>query len=81
MKLHEYQTKRLFAENGIPIPKGEVANTPEEAKQIAWGTATIISRFGTIPRPFLLDAVNQTKGKIEKTVAKILKDASKKVTR
>jgi succinyl-CoA synthetase beta subunit len=35
MKLHEYQSKRLFAENGIPIPKGDVANTPEEAKQIA----------------------------------------------
>lgn len=35
MKLHEYQSKRLFAENGIPIPKGDVASTPEEAKQIA----------------------------------------------
>ena len=35
MNLHEYQAKRLFAEHGIPIPPGEVANTPEEARQIA----------------------------------------------
>ena len=35
MNLHEYQAKRLFAEHGIPIPPGEVASTPEEARQIA----------------------------------------------
>ena len=35
MKLHEYQSKRIFAQYGIPIPKGEVANTPEEARQVA----------------------------------------------
>ena len=35
MNLHEYQAKRLFAEHGIPIPRGEVAYTPEEARQIA----------------------------------------------
>ena len=35
MKLHEYQSKRLFAEHGVPIPDGEVATTPEEAKAIA----------------------------------------------
>ncbi|MDQ4077036.1 MAG: ADP-forming succinate--CoA ligase subunit beta [Chloroflexota bacterium] len=35
MKLHEYQSKRLFGEFGIPIPQGEVATTPEEARQIA----------------------------------------------
>lgn len=34
MNLHEYQAKRLFAEHGIPIPHGEVAFTPEEARKI-----------------------------------------------
>ncbi len=35
MKLHEYQSKRLFARHGVPIPKGDVASTPEEARRIA----------------------------------------------
>lgn len=35
MKLHEYQSKRLFARYGIPIPQGEVATTPAEAGAIA----------------------------------------------
>lgn len=35
MKLHEYQSKLIFAEYGIPIPKGSVAATASEAKQIA----------------------------------------------
>jgi succinyl-CoA synthetase beta subunit len=34
MKLHEYQSKLIFAEYGIPIPKGGVAATSSEAKQI-----------------------------------------------
>lgn len=35
MKLHEYQSKQIFARNGIPIPKGRVTATASEAKQIA----------------------------------------------
>jgi succinyl-CoA synthetase beta subunit len=35
MKLHEYQSKRLFSEFGVPIPTGKVASTPSEAKAIA----------------------------------------------
>lgn len=35
MKLHEYQSKLIFAKYGVPIPKGRVAATPAEAKQIA----------------------------------------------
>ncbi len=35
MKLHEYQSKRLFAAHGVPIPDGEVAATPDEARRIA----------------------------------------------
>jgi succinyl-CoA synthetase beta subunit len=35
MKLHEYQSKLIFAKYGIPIPRGRVAATAGEAKQIA----------------------------------------------
>ncbi len=35
MKLQEYQSKRVFAKYGVPIPKGEVATTPEEVRAIA----------------------------------------------
>lgn len=35
MKLHEYQSKQIFAKYGIPIPKGHVAATASEARQIA----------------------------------------------
>jgi succinyl-CoA synthetase beta subunit len=35
VNLHEYQAKRLFAEHGVPIPAGDVARTPEEARAIA----------------------------------------------
>ncbi len=35
MKLHEYQSKTIFSKYGIAIPKGRVASTPAEAKQVA----------------------------------------------
>ena len=35
MKLHEYQSKNIFSKFGVPIPKGRVATTAQEAKQIA----------------------------------------------
>ena len=35
MKLHEYQSKQIFSRYGIPIPKGRVASTASEARQIA----------------------------------------------
>src|SRR5579863_2500117 len=31
MNLHEYQSKRVFAQYAIPTPKGEVADSPEGA--------------------------------------------------
>jgi succinyl-CoA synthetase beta subunit len=31
VKLHEYQAKRLFADAGIPVPRGIPATTPQEA--------------------------------------------------
>ena len=35
MKIHEYQAKEILARYGVPIPKGRVATTPEEAAEIA----------------------------------------------
>jgi succinyl-CoA synthetase beta subunit len=35
MKLHEYQSKQIFAKYGITIPRGRVATTAAEAKAIA----------------------------------------------
>jgi succinyl-CoA synthetase beta subunit len=42
--LYEYQAKQLFAAHGVPIMRGEVADTPEEAKAIAarFGTAVVV---------------------------------------
>jgi len=35
MKIHEYQAKALLAAYGVPVPRGRVAATPEEAQAIA----------------------------------------------
>ena len=35
MNLHEYQSKRLFADYGIPVPEGIPATTPDEAADAA----------------------------------------------
>jgi succinyl-CoA synthetase beta subunit len=35
MKLHEYQSKQIFAQHGVPIPRGRVAMTAGEVKGIA----------------------------------------------
>ena len=35
MNIHEYQAKRLFAQYDIPIPNGDVAETPAQARKIA----------------------------------------------
>lgn len=37
MKIHEYQGKELLAKFGVPVPAGGVAETPEEARQVAEG--------------------------------------------
>jgi succinyl-CoA synthetase beta subunit len=44
MKLHEYQSKQIFKRYGIPIPKGRVAGTASEVKQIAeeYGTNVVV---------------------------------------
>jgi succinyl-CoA synthetase beta subunit len=35
MKIHEYQAKAILAEFGVPVPRGRVASTPQEARAIA----------------------------------------------
>src|SRR5436305_1241654 len=35
MKIHEYQAKGILAKYGVAIPRGEMANTKEEAFEIA----------------------------------------------
>ncbi len=35
MNIHEYQAKALLREYGVPVPRGQVAYTPEEAEQAA----------------------------------------------
>ncbi|HEX5430426.1 MAG TPA: ADP-forming succinate--CoA ligase subunit beta [Bryobacteraceae bacterium] len=35
MKIHEYQAKALLARYGVPVPKGQVAQSPEEAETAA----------------------------------------------
>ncbi len=35
MKIHEYQGKAILARYGVPVPRGEVAFTPEDARGVA----------------------------------------------
>ena len=35
MNLHEYQAKSLFEEYGIPVQRGDVATTADQAEEIA----------------------------------------------
>jgi succinyl-CoA synthetase beta subunit len=44
MKIHEYQAKAILAQYGVPVPRGEVARTPDEAEAAAkkvGGTAVV----------------------------------------
>ena len=35
MKIHEYQAKALLARHGVPVPRGEMARTVDEAEKAA----------------------------------------------
>jgi succinyl-CoA synthetase beta subunit len=35
MKIHEYQAKKILSKYGVAVPRGEMAQTPEEAAQAA----------------------------------------------
>ena len=34
MKIHEYQAKAILAKFGVPVPRGEVAFTKDEARAV-----------------------------------------------
>jgi len=34
VKIHEYQAKAVLSKYGVPVPRGEVAFTPEEVHDI-----------------------------------------------
>jgi len=44
VKIHEYQAKSVLSRFGVPIPKGDVAFTPAEARDVAakLGTAVVV---------------------------------------
>jgi succinyl-CoA synthetase beta subunit len=35
MNIHEYQGKAILRDYGVPVPRGELATTPQEARQVA----------------------------------------------
>jgi succinyl-CoA synthetase beta subunit len=35
VKVHEFQAKEMLAQYGVPVPRGRVAQTPEEARSVA----------------------------------------------
>jgi succinyl-CoA synthetase beta subunit len=37
VKVHEFQAKQLLARYGVPVPRGSVASTPDEARAVAAG--------------------------------------------
>ena len=41
MKIHEYQAKAILAQYGVPVPRGEVARTPDEAEAAAKSGVTL----------------------------------------
>jgi succinyl-CoA synthetase beta subunit len=44
VNIHEYQAKEILRAQGVPIPPGEVATTPEQAEAIAkkFGATVVI---------------------------------------
>ncbi|MFH1147812.1 MAG: ADP-forming succinate--CoA ligase subunit beta [Pseudomonadota bacterium] len=67
MKLHEYQAKILFAREGVPVPPGEAAASPEEAAQAARRLAS---------PPFVVKAQIQAGGRGKGGGIKVVQDES-----
>lgn len=65
MKLHEYQAKILFAREGLPVPPGEIAASPEEAVQAARKLAS---------PPFVVKAQIQAGGRGKGGGIKVVQD-------
>jgi succinyl-CoA synthetase beta subunit len=43
MKIHEFQAKAILAKYGVPVPRGEMASTKEEARAIAQKLGTPVT--------------------------------------
>ena len=43
MNIHEYQGKELFNKYGVTVPRGRVANTPEEAEAAFQAIASAVA--------------------------------------
>jgi len=53
MKIHEYQAKEILAKYGVAVPRGEMANTLEEAsavtrKLLAEGATGVVVKAKTL---------------------------------
>jgi len=71
VNLHEYQARDILARHGIPVPAGDVATTPEEARAIA-------ARAG---RPVVLKAQVHAGGRGKAGGVQIAKDATEAAAR
>jgi len=56
MKIHEYQAKQILAEYGVAVPRGEVANTLEEASTAARKLLPAAPRASSSRRRFTPEA-------------------------
>ena len=57
MKLHEYQSKQIFSNYGVPIPSGRVAANAADVKQIAeelGGNVVNLRKFMKIVKNYLM---------------------------
>ena len=66
MKIHEYQAKQVFARYGVPIPKGQVAATPDE----------VVAAAETIGYPCVVKAQVHVGGRGKAGGVKLAKDAA-----
>ena len=56
MNIHEYQAKDILRAEGVPIPAGEVASTPEQVEAVATKIGgMVVVKAGTLddPAPFV----------------------------
>ncbi len=68
MNLHEYQAREILRRHGVPVPAGEIAATPEEARAIA-------ARIGG-GRPLVVKAQVHIGGRGKAGGVKLARDAA-----
>ena len=55
MKIHEYQAKGILAQYSVPVPRGEVAFTADEAEVAAktiGGSVVVKAQMPRLPKKF-----------------------------